>query len=234
MPVDNAAPHVAWAERAAERSPLVQRSRTRSIEQAKVIVEAARRLLSTQGEFTTQELAKEAGVALQTFYRYFASKDLLLVAVIEDMVAEQAAMMEAGTESVPNAIERLQYYVTQPLLYLESDVGRQAARTITAEHWRLHQLFPEEIANASRPMVELLRRTLHDARLQGALTATDADRDAWLIVELVRSTFHHCAFAKLDRPLTEVADQVWQFCLRGIAGDSTNIHDVVRTKKASA
>ena len=34
--------------------------------------------------FTTQELVKEAGIALQTFYRYFGSKDHLHLAVIED------------------------------------------------------------------------------------------------------------------------------------------------------
>ena len=38
--------------------------------------------------FTTQELVKEAGVALQTFYRYFASKDELLLAVIADAMAD--------------------------------------------------------------------------------------------------------------------------------------------------
>jgi AcrR family transcriptional regulator len=34
---------------------------------------------------------KEAGVALQTFYRYFASKDELLLAVIADAMTEACA-----------------------------------------------------------------------------------------------------------------------------------------------
>src|ERR1700690_4453226 len=87
------APNLGWAERVAERSPLMQRSRSRSIEQARVIVQAARTLINRQGDFTTQELVKEAGVALQTFYRYFQSKDQLLLALIEDMIAEQAVAM---------------------------------------------------------------------------------------------------------------------------------------------
>ena len=41
---------------------MVQRSRSRGMQQAKVIVEAARRLIVAKGSgFTTQELAKEAG-----------------------------------------------------------------------------------------------------------------------------------------------------------------------------
>ena len=56
---------VTWAERAAERSPVVQRSRDRGVEQAKSIVAAARRLVESKGpSFTTQELIKEAGIAL--------------------------------------------------------------------------------------------------------------------------------------------------------------------------
>ena len=54
-----AAPQPAWAERAAERSPGVQRSRARSVQHARAIIDAARRLVGEQGgNFTTQELVK--------------------------------------------------------------------------------------------------------------------------------------------------------------------------------
>jgi hypothetical protein len=57
-----------WAERVADRSPVVRRSRDRGVEQARSIVAAARRLIESKGpNFTTQELIKEAGIALQTF-----------------------------------------------------------------------------------------------------------------------------------------------------------------------
>ena len=65
-----------WVERAVERSAAVQRSRLRIAKQVRQMLDAARRLIVAKGEeFTTQELVAEAGVALQTFYRYFASKD---------------------------------------------------------------------------------------------------------------------------------------------------------------
>ncbi len=84
---DDVSAPTAWAGRAAEDSPSVQRSRARSLERATQIVDAAHRLVVERGgEFTTNELAKEAGVAIQTFYTYFKSKDLVLLAVIEDMI----------------------------------------------------------------------------------------------------------------------------------------------------
>ncbi|HEU5307899.1 MAG TPA: helix-turn-helix domain-containing protein, partial [Acidimicrobiia bacterium] len=84
-----------WAERVADRSEVVQRSRARQIEQAEAIVAAARRLVTERGDqFTTQELVKEAGVALQTFYRIFGGKDRLLLAVFEDLIAESCVDYE--------------------------------------------------------------------------------------------------------------------------------------------
>ena len=94
-----------WAERAADRSPAVQRSRARQMEQATLIVDAARRLIAERGErFTTQELVKEAGVALQTFYRIFAGKDQLLLAVFENLIAESCVRVRgsgAGAARIP-------------------------------------------------------------------------------------------------------------------------------------
>src|SRR4051794_37803391 len=133
----------AWAERAAERSPSVQRSRARSLQQARVIVDAARRLIVDKGEsFTTQELIKEAGVALQTFYRYFGSKDELLLAVIEEMIAESCAHWRAQAHDIDDPVERLHLYVTWALATLyTADADVPNARFIASEHWRLSSLF---------------------------------------------------------------------------------------------
>src|SRR5438876_21944 len=111
-----AASPASWAERAADRSPTLQRSRARQIEQAKVIVDAARRLIAERGEhFTTQELVKEAGVALQTFYRLFSGKDQLLLAVFEDMIAESCMQYEDAARELPDPVARLHFYVTEAL-----------------------------------------------------------------------------------------------------------------------
>ena len=81
-------PSESWVERAVDRSAAVQRSRTRIANQVRLMLDAARRLIGDKDDFTTQELVAEAGVALQTFYRYFASKDELLLALIGDAMSE--------------------------------------------------------------------------------------------------------------------------------------------------
>ncbi len=104
------------AERVADGSPAAQRSRARRVEQAQLIVDAGRRLIVERGDrFTTQELVKEAGVALQTFYRLFAGKDQLLLAVFEDLIAESCALYEAAALELPDPVTRLRFYVTEAL-----------------------------------------------------------------------------------------------------------------------
>ena len=211
---------VSWAERAADRSPLVQRSRSRSLQQAKVIVDAARRLIGENGDsFTTQELVKEAGVALQTFYRYFAGKDQLLLAVIEDMVSEAAATYAESASEIPDPVARLRVYVMMAVRSLDAD-GRGAvgARFITTEHWRLHRLFPDELAQATKPFTDLVRREVQAAAEAGLLKPSDIDHDAWFVTALVMAVYHHYAFAASKEPAEVIGNHLWAFCLSALGG----------------
>lgn len=211
---------MAWAERAADRSPLVQQWRSRNVRQMQIMVEAARRLIARKGSsFTTQELAREAGVAVQTFYRHFGGKDQLLLATIEDLHVTQAAEYERAAGDLPDPLARLHYYVTAVLTSLDT-TGPAASgpQFITAEHWRLHQLFPDEMTLATQPVTDLFARELESAREQGLITLPDVRQGADLMVTLVRSVYHQYAFARKDESAAELAERVWQFCLQGIGG----------------
>jgi AcrR family transcriptional regulator len=211
---------ISSAERAAERSPVVQRSRMRGAQQATAIIEAARRLVAERGEqFTTQELVKEAGVALQTFYRYFEGKDQLLLAVIGDMVQEQARAFEEAARELPDPIARLHFYVTGVLKSLIDSTDRVGPRFITAEHWRLHQRFPEEMARATQPFTDLVRREVEAAAAAGLLAPTDPERDAWMVTKLAMSVYHHYAFAPTDASAEDMAEHLWSFCLTGLGSE---------------
>jgi AcrR family transcriptional regulator len=214
-----------WAERAADRSPLMRQWRSRNVRQMKIMVEAAKRLIAQKGYgFTTQELAREAGVALQTFYRHFGGKDQLLLATLEDMHAEMAAQYAAAARDLPDPLARLHYYVTTVLAHLDETLepasGRatQQPQFITAEHWRLHQLFPEEMTHATHPTVDLFARELRAAQEQGLIAVSDVDRSAELMVMLVRAVYHHYAFKARSEPTAAIAEHVWEMCLQGIGG----------------
>ena len=205
-----------WAQRAADRSPIVQRSRSRSIEQAKLIVAAGRRLVAEKGTaFTIQELAKEAGVALQTFYRHFAGKDELLLAALEEQIAESCVVYGEQARTLPDPITRLHFYITAALTSLLDP--STDSRFVTAEHFRLHQLFPDELAVANRPFTDLIIPEIEAATAAGLLAPTDVERDAWFVTQLVMATYHYYAFASraFDK---EMIEGLWRFCLAALGG----------------
>jgi AcrR family transcriptional regulator len=209
---------VTWAQRAADRSPTVQRSRVRSIQQAQQMVDAAHRLIAERGEqWTTQELAKEAGVAIQTFYRYFSSKDQLLLAVLEDLHTQSVEQYTRAAEGISDPLARLRKYVMLVFASISDDdpAGR---RFVTAQHWRLHQLFPHELAQAVQPFTDMLAEEIRQAQLAGQLAESDPAWAASFVTRLVRAEYHFYAFAQTDAEIDEIAEQVWAFCLNGLGG----------------
>ena len=209
-----------WAERVAERSPSVQQSRERSVQRATEIVAAARRLIAVKGAgFTTHELVKEAGIAVQTFYKHFASKDLVLLAVIEDMIAETCSALELQGRAVTDPVERLRGYVVGMIDMAEpAGFASPIAQFVTTQHWRLQQEHPAELALAMRPVVDLLLAALQEAGREGLLAPLDPEYDAWLVAQLITAVFHHYSFSPTQTPVEEVAERMWRFCFAAWGG----------------
>lgn len=188
------------------------------------MMDAALTLIAVKGdEFTTQELAAEAGVALQTFYRYFASKDELLLAVIGDAMREACERWAEEAAKLPDPLARLRYYITATLERLDGD-GTDVAtsRFIVSTHWRLHRLFPKELADAEKPFVDLLRAEVQAATAAGQLNPSDAEWDSWFVTELVRSVYHYYSFAAHpEGELDVVKERLWRFCLTALGGTAS-------------
>jgi TetR/AcrR family transcriptional regulator len=221
----------AWAERLADRSPIVQHSRDRSLKQARVIIDAARRLISERGEnFTTQDLIREAGVALQTFYRYFGGKDELLLAVLEDMIAEACAGYKERAQALASPVDRLHSYVTAVVESLTATEDSGAyARFVAFEHWRLSRQYPDEIGRATNLFTELLRAEIAAATEAGELHSTDPRRDAWLTNQLLLSVFHRQALAHDDD--ADLATDLWRYCVNALGGGPEHVHPNVGPRR---
>jgi AcrR family transcriptional regulator len=211
-------PASSWALRAANRAPGTATARRRAIDRAQGIVDAARRLIDLKGaEFTTHQLVREAGVAIQTLYKHFESKDAVILAALEDMVVENSHRMEEVGAEFPDPVERLRFYVFTVICSLHPDVPN-SGRFLAAEHWRLFQLYPDEVATATRSVAEILARQLRAAEAAGLLAPADIDYGAWLGNQLLLSVYHHHTFAKSDEAPDAIAERVWSFLLGAWGG----------------
>jgi AcrR family transcriptional regulator len=210
-----------WATRAIDRSPSVQVSRRRSVDQARAIVAAGRRLVVQKGaDFTTRDLIQEAGVAIQTFYRYFAGKDQLLLAVIEDLLTDVAASLERAARGIEDPVERLRSHVTRTVL-APGEFAAAAplvAQFMAVERWRLQQAYPEEMELARRPFVDLIRREIDVAAEAGLLDPPNPANSAWFVSELITAVHYHHAFMPARKPIEQVIEELWAFCLAGLRG----------------
>lgn len=219
-----------WTARVLEHSPPVRRTTERTLEQARQIVAGAQQLVAERGsDVSAQELAHAGNVALQTFYRYFASKDELFLAVFEEMIAGGCAVLGELARALDDPMERLNFYVTEALTDRVSDADA-ARRFVTSEHYRLQQLYPVEMSSAMRPFVDLIAPELRAAQAAGRLAPADVERDAVFVTRLVLGTFHHQAFAPDEGDRAAEREALWSFCLRGLgAGDHREGSDEYRT-----
>jgi TetR/AcrR family transcriptional regulator len=183
------------------------------------ILAAGQLLIMTKGSgFTTQDVIQEADVALQTFYRYFGSKDQLLLALISLLISQHCDVLTESAEPFDDPAQRLEIYVRQTLAPLHAADGLASARFITSEHWRLHQTCPADVWAATQPVSDLIRLELEAGLSAGTLFPRNPERDAWLMTKTIIGAYHHYAFQPDDPAMATLDDDVWYFCLAAAGG----------------
>jgi AcrR family transcriptional regulator len=150
------------------------------------LVDAARDLADESGSagFTVAQVAGRAGTSLKAFYRTFAGKDDLLVALLAAESVRGAAVLEARTAAGP--ADALTAYVEGILELASLPEARGYARVLVQEHRRLAQTRPDELDAALAPLLGLLARITGDAR------------DARTVFSLLLSGIHDVTLGRAD------------------------------------
>ena len=118
-----------WKRLSIERS--LQGPRARAQERTDRFVGAAMELMAERGsiDFTVQDVVDRSKMSIRTFYNFFASKDDLLVAVHETILAtEVVPRMRAKCEAESDPIARVRAYV-EGIYDLTSNPGPAAGRS---------------------------------------------------------------------------------------------------------
>ncbi len=205
-----------WLRQSMERS--LRSARARAHARSDRFVVAATQLLQEKGsdEFTVQDVVERSKMSIRTFYKYFGSKEDLLVAVSETVVAREAVpRLRKHIAKEKDPVLRLKAYV-EGLVELTAQTTGPVARTLTSYQNRLAESRPADLARAMRPQIELLVELIRDAArtqpLRGDLT-----------VETAARLMHYTVLAAVHARVlgTEGADEVspgalWQFCVAGM------------------
>ena len=214
----------AWQRQSMLRS--LQSARARARARSNRFVTAATRLLQERGntDFTVQDVVDRSRMSIRTFYKYFASKEDLLVAVYETAVAREAVpRLRRRIEKHKDPLLRLRAYIAT-VMDLTTKTG-PAGRTLTTFQDRLAESRPADLAWAMKPQFDLLVELIED------VTRTQPLRADLTVETAARLTHYTVLAAARSRVLgSEGApgiptQTIWEFCASGMgfaAGSSAS------------
>jgi AcrR family transcriptional regulator len=189
-------------------------ARTRQAEVTTRLVESARDLMWDAGgpTFTVTQVVAAAGTSLKSFYRCFAGKDELLVALFEDDARRGADALVSLVDTEDEPLERLRVVVVGLFRFLTVDGRLPYAAALVREHLRLAESRPDQLRGVLNPFVGVFEDAVAAAQACGAVRAGDARRDARTLFHLVLSHLHAVICHQIEEPPTEVAEELWAFC----------------------
>jgi AcrR family transcriptional regulator len=181
------------------------------------IVAAAWQLVQNGNtDFTVKQVAENANVALQTFYRHFGSKDELLLAMLEESISQGAqGFIDEARDYSP--VDRLHRVVTAPLLLTYDDNAQRINRWRARERQRLLDVFPDEVEAVFEPYRRAIVDSILAVRDTGEASCDDPELTGTLVMHLVQTMTHAVHGGGLDARPADVAEQVWHLCWDGLA-----------------
>jgi len=154
------------------------------------------------------DIVAEAGSSNKAFYRYFAGKDDLILAVMErgvaivaSYLAHQMAKESRPADKVARWIEGSLAQVADPHLI---SMSRAAAGQLSAA-----ASWPAADHDMMRPLRDLLAEPV------AALGSNDIDRDVEVVFSCTAATMRRFVGAA-DRPHPDDISHLVRFCLRGL------------------
>jgi len=95
------------------------------------IIKGAREALEDGGmeALTTRRIAASAGVKLATLHYYFDSKESLLLAVLEDLIADMDSAYRADVSLPPDPEDRVEALIRTSWRYIQRTRNKQIAQT---------------------------------------------------------------------------------------------------------
>ncbi len=204
-------PLPAWKRQSVERS--LRAAKARAQDRSDRFVNAGIELIKTTGDtgFTVQEVVDQSGMSIRTFYLFFASKDDLLLAIHETILASEVEpRLRHRCDAVADPVAKIKAYVDA--LFELSGNSEPSTRAFMIQQHRLAESRPDDLDRAMEPQVNLLAELLSNAALSGRLRP---DIDVSCTAQLIHHLLQSIIGARVVGSTVSVAlspEQVWQFC----------------------
>lgn len=170
-----------------------------------------------RADFTVLEVVERSKTSLRSFYQHFASKDALLLALIEKIMAESTQRWRAETDALSPA-EALRVLIARISAPASTTTQDSINRGLTFSNDHLAETVPGEYARVLSPVKVLIADIIERGIADGAFDADlDVDPTATLIMQ---STMGAMRLRLLGAELNgEPLDggHIYDFCIRALA-----------------
>jgi AcrR family transcriptional regulator len=178
------------------------------------LLDAAYAVMARTGDIDPRvgDIVKESGLSNQAFYRHFAGKDALLVAVLDEGQRRLVETLERRIGKVEPGRARVRAWIEGVLEQARNAEAAANTRPFAINGVRLNDRFPAETRASSDRVVAPLRAAIVDA-------GGDPERDTAAINEIAMGTMHRYL---VDRRTPSRADieHVVRFALAGLTSSS--------------
>ncbi|OAN37288.1 TetR/AcrR family transcriptional regulator [Mycolicibacterium iranicum] len=202
----------------AQPNPTAQRDNASQESRANRFMRSALDILGETGrtDFTVLEVVERSKTSLRAFYQHFATKDELLLGLVERIMADATGRWRAEMESLGSA-DALRLLIERISAPAESSTQDSINRGLTYYNDHLLETRPKEFAKVLLPLhrliADILRRGIEDCTFRPDL---DVDTDATILMQTVLGTLR---MRDLGAELNDVpieGNHVYTFCLRGL------------------
>ena len=204
-----------WQERTVEHS--LKDARQKAISRGGKFIRAANEIIRKTGkaDFTVQDVVETSGMSLRSFYQYFATKDDLLLALVEEAVTDYVADIRAHIEPVSDPVEMLRLLVKT--MFSAADLSSSSSRGMVLFSWHLADSRTEEFSAIFTPQVTMVAEIL-EAGVASGVFRDDIEVPvlAGLVIHTVVSVFDMRILGVQMSPRVINEDDLVGWCLAGV------------------
>lgn len=167
-------------------------------------------------DFTVLEVVERSKTSLRSFYQHFSTKDELLLALVERIMAEATQQWRAGTDGLPSTAA-LRVLIDRICVAPGTDAQDRLNRGLTFYNDHLAETLPRDYARVLAPLhaliCDIIRRGIAERAFRADL---DVEATAALIMQTALGAMRLRVLGAELAGAPVAATQVHQFCVRAL------------------
>jgi AcrR family transcriptional regulator len=170
-------------------------------------------------DFTVLEVVERSKTSLRSFYQHFSTKDELLLALIDKIMAESTRRWREETTGLDSAAA-LRLLIDRICAPAESSTQDSINRGLTFYNDHLAETLPGEYARVLMPLHQLLQDILNQGIAEGTFRSDlEVDSTAALTMQTVLGAMRLRVLGAELNGVPIDANHIYEFCTRGLARD---------------